>query len=128
MEAKDIIRLPDPRKDVRLELREVLLDLHEKPHLLRRARLTGWGFQHRAQEPFMLVGDVVSRFVRITPDGLTADAYFDKPLPHADTISFGYGNIVAWDFDLEVDERRLERLERSRLPADVVDAFSDLRE
>jgi hypothetical protein len=125
MEIRDIIRLPDPRKHVRLELREVLLDLHEKPHVLMRARLTGWHFQHRAEEPFMVVGEVVSRLVRLAPDGLTADAYFDKPLPRAKRVSFGYGRTIAWDFDLDVDPSRAPRLERDRLPKGAVDRLRD---
>jgi hypothetical protein len=125
MDAKDVIRLPDPREEVVLELREVMLELHGKPHVFMRARLTGWHFPHRAQLPFLLVGDVVSRFVRISPDGLTADAYFDTPLPPAKGVSFGYGNTVTWDFELDVDESRVKRLERGRLPEGVVDAFRD---
>lgn len=126
MDARDIIRLPDPRKNVRLDLREVVLDLHGKPHLFLRARLTGWHFPERAQEPFLLVGDVVSQFVRIAPDGLSADAYFDKNLPTARKVSFGYGKTVAWDFALSVNERRAKRLELERLPKDLVDPFHRL--
>lgn len=123
MEARDIIRLPDPRNNVRLELREVVVDLHEKPHVFMRARLTGWSFPQRAQEPFLLVGDVLSRFVRIARDGSSADAYFDTALPVVRSVSFGYGRIVAWDFKVRVDESRVKRLDRDLLPEGVVDAF-----
>jgi hypothetical protein len=123
MDARDIIRLPDPRQDVRIELREVLWDLHRRPHVFMRARLTGWHFQHRAEEPFLLVGDVVSRFVRISPDGLIADAYFEHRLPHAEMVSFGYGRTIEWDFPVAVDEGPVERLERARLPEKAVDPF-----
>jgi hypothetical protein len=127
MDASDIIRLPDPREHVRLELREVVHELHERPHLLVRARLTGWHFPHRAEEPFLLVGDVVSRLVRIAPDGLTADAFFDRPLPHVHIVSFGYGRTIAWDFALHVDMERVERLDRARLPEGVVHVLREER-
>jgi hypothetical protein len=126
IDAKDIIRLPDPRENVRLELREVITDLDGAPHVLMRGRLTGWLFQHRAEEPFLLVGDVVSRIVRIAPDGLTADAFFDKPLPRARIVSFGYGRTVAWDFKVTVNESRVKRLDRTLLTPGVVDAFRDI--
>ncbi len=125
MEAKDILRKPDPRRNVRMELREVLLELHEKPHLLMRMRITGWRFPHRAQEPFVVVGEVISRLVHIAPDELTADAYFDRPIQAARGFSFGYGRTIEWDFDIEVDARGIERLDRRRLGEDVVDLFDE---
>jgi hypothetical protein len=108
---------------VRIALREVLWDLHRRPHVFMRARITGWNFQHRAEEPFLLVGEVVSRFVRISPDGFIADAYFDERLPRVETVSFGYGKTIEWDFPVGVDEGPVERLERARLPHKAVDPF-----
>lgn len=124
MNVQDLIRLPDPRRDVRISVREVVRDLSGKPHLLVRVRLTGWGFQHRALEPFVVVGDVVSRMVRIDRDGLAANAYFDQPLPPARRVSFGYGNVIHWDFDLPVDPDRVERLDRRRIPPGTSDPFA----
>ena len=123
MDAKEIKRLPDPRKDVRAEVREVLRDVKGKPHVLLRLKLTGWHFPHRAPEPFVVVGDVLSKKVIIDRDELTANAYFDKPLPRADRISFGYGKTIAWDFDVAIEPHRVPRLERSKLPRGVVDPF-----
>jgi hypothetical protein len=125
MEADELIRLPDPHRNVRVEVREVVRDVFEKPHVFVRVKLTGWFFPGRALEPFAVVGDVVSRFVRIGPDSTSASAYFDRPLPHARRVSFGYGNIILWDFDLEIDERKLHRLDRKRLPRGIVDPFSE---
>ncbi|MEA3075671.1 MAG: hypothetical protein QOF60_579 [Actinomycetota bacterium] len=122
MDANEIIRLPDPRRNVRAEVREVVHDVDERPHVFWRVRLTGWSFPHRGPEPFLLVGDAVSRFVVIAPDGSIADAYFDKPLPDAKRVSFGYGKIVSWDFDVAI-AARVRRLDRARLPKGVVDAF-----
>ena len=123
MRAQDIIRPPDPRLTVRGDLRETVHGFKGEPHLFLQLKLTGWHFPERAGLPFVLVGDVLSRFVVIAPDGLSATAYFDRPLPAADRVSFGYGRIVAWDFDIAVDPQAVERLDRERLPAGVVDPF-----
>jgi len=123
MKARELIRLPDPREKVRAELREVVRDVFGKPHVFFRLRLTGWSFPHRGLEPFMAVGDVVSRTVILDRDGLGANGYFDEPLPRADRVSFGYGNIINWDFDLKIDPQRVPRLDRFKLPREVVDPF-----
>lgn len=68
-------------------------------------KLEGFRFPHRSREPFLLVGDVVSRFVLIDRDETAARAYFDKPMPRVRQISFGYGNRIGVDFDLDIDER-----------------------
>ncbi len=124
MEANEIIRLPDPRENVGAELREVVRDVDQQPHVFWRVRLTGWSFSHRAEEPFLVVGDAVSRFVVIAPDGSVADAYFDQPVPEAEQVSFGYGQTVTWDFDVDLGGLR-ERLDRGRLPKGVVDPFGE---
>ena len=123
MQAQDIIRPPDPRFTVHSQLRETVREFHGEPHVFLQLKLTGWYFPERAGLPFVLVGDVLSRFVVIAPDGLSATAYFDRPLPPAGRVSFGYGRIVAWDFDLPVEPEAVERLDRERLPAGVVDPF-----
>jgi hypothetical protein len=124
MDAKELIRLPDPRNAVRAELREVVRDRFGRPHVFLRIRLTGWHFPHRAPKPFVVIGDVVSHHVVIDRDGLGANAYFDRPLPRADRITFGYGRTIAWDFNLPIDPQRIPRLERPRLPNEAVDPFS----
>ena len=123
MLASELIRLPDPRKDVRVEVREVVRDVHGKPHIFIRVRLTGWRFAGRAPEAFMLIGDVVSRKVIIDPNGLGANGYFDKPLPEANQVSFGYGKVIQWDFDLEISPTKIKRLDRARLAREIVDPF-----
>lgn len=124
MKANELTRLPDPKVNVRAEVREVVKDVHGRPHIFARISLTGWHFPHRAQEPFMAVGKVVSQRVLISRDGLSAQGYFDQRLPKATTLSFGYGNIIHWDFDVAVDPERIPRLDRLRLPPEVVDPFS----
>ena len=117
MNLNDIVRLPDPRKSVKAELREVIHDVDGKPRRMVRVRLTGWHFPERAPEPFMVIGGAVSSFVRISPDGLLADAYFDENPPAARQVSFGYGNVVSWDFPRRIMPGRIDRIDPSTLPA-----------
>lgn len=126
MEARDIIRVPDPRQNVRVELREVVRDIGEKPHVLIRLKLTGWHFEERSEEPFVLVGQTVSRFVRIEPDG-SASAYFDRPVSRAERVSFGYGQTIEFDFDVKLDPEQMPRLERAKLPRGAADPFQEIR-
>lgn len=118
MNLNDIHRLPDPRRAVRAELREVIGDYPGRPHLFLRVKLTGWHFPERAPEPFMVIGRTVSDRVLIAPDGLSASGYFTEPIPSADLVSFGYGRTIAWDFPTKIRPERLRRLDRRRL-ADV---------
>ena len=121
MKIEDIVRLPDEKLRVKAVLREVIRDVNEKPQVFVRVRLTGWHFPQRALEPFVVIGDVASNFVVIGPDGLTADAYFEKTPPAAKRVSFGYGNIISWDFPVSISPKRIETLDRAKLHRGVVD-------
>jgi hypothetical protein len=110
LEAKEIIRHPDPRKEVRAQLREVIHDFRGKPGKFIRVRLSGWHFPERALEPFMVIGEAVSRFVRISPDGLTADGYFANEPAAGRTVEFGYGKVVSWAFPITIQPRQIQRL------------------
>ena len=121
MTIEEIIRLPDPREDVKVEIREVIRDVERKPHVFIRVRLRGWHFPERAPEPFLVIGEIVSKFVLIDPAGKSADAYFDIRPPVAKRVSFGYGNIISWDFDVTVDPSGIVPLDRARLPKRFVD-------
>jgi hypothetical protein len=117
LEAKDIIRLPDARKQVHAQLREVIHDVHGKPARFIRVRLTGWHFPQRALEPFMVIGNAASRFVQISPDGATADGYFAAEPPAAKRLEFGYGTVVSWEFPVAIRPERIQRVDRSTLPS-----------
>jgi hypothetical protein len=124
MNIQQIIRLPDPRKDVKIEVREVVHQVAERPHIFIRVRLSGWHFPERALEPFMVIGEAVSKFVIISDEGATADAYFDTRPQAAKRVSFGYGNIVSWDFDVPVNPSRIKALDREKLPKEAIDLRS----
>jgi hypothetical protein len=121
MDIKQIIRIPDPRRNVKVEIREVVRDVAEKAHVFIRVRLSGWHFPERAPEPFLVIGNAVSKFVLIHQEGAIADAYFDVKPAATNRVSFGYGNIVSWDFDVMIDPSGIYRLDRTRLPKGVVD-------
>jgi hypothetical protein len=123
MKANELIRLPELKMEVRAEVREVLRDVKGRPHVFARIKLSGWYFPERAPEPFMVVGELVSRRVEISRDGQIAKAYFDEPLPSADRVSFGYGKVINWDFDVSINPEKIERLDRVRLPKGVIDPF-----
>ena len=121
MNIEEIIRVPEPQMKVKAEIKEVVRDVAKKPHVFIRVRLSGWFFPERAPEPFLVIGKAVSKFVVIGPDGTAADAYFDVGLKAAKRVAFGYGRIVSWDFNVAVDPKRIERLDRARLPKGTVD-------
>jgi hypothetical protein len=53
-----------PDKDlVRYEVREVVVDLHDKPHLLTRLSLVGPCFPQRSEEAYVTVGESVELVV-----------------------------------------------------------------
>jgi hypothetical protein len=121
MKFEEIIRVAEPKTNLKADIREVLRDVNQQPHVFIRVRLTGWHFPQRALEPFVVIGKTVSRFVLLSPDHETADAYFDVALPAQKGISFGFGKVVTWDFDIAVDPKQIVRLDRTRLPKGHVD-------
>jgi hypothetical protein len=121
MKFEEIIRLPEPSRNVRAEISEVVRDVAQTPHVFVRVRLRGWYFPERAPEPFLVIGKVVSNFVLIGPDHETADAYFDVNPPAAKSVSFGYGKIISWDFEVLIEPSQIIRLDRARLPQGLID-------
>lgn len=110
---------PDRREILRWDVREVVVDQAEGPHLFTRLELAGIAFAPRALEPFMAVGKVRSRFVQLDPDGARARGYFDHPLDAGGRIRFGYGDETVLEVDADVGERPILRLDRERLPKGI---------
>jgi hypothetical protein len=107
--------IPPQGRDVQWIAREVIIDLFEQPHLMLRLTITGAHFPHRALEAYVTVGDVRSHFVRISPDGLRADAYFDVDTVPDGEIRMGHGHEVELIVPERFSTRRVQRLDRSRL-------------
>jgi hypothetical protein len=61
MNFEEIIRVPEPKRNVRAEISEVVRDVAQQPHIFVRVRLRGWHFPERAPEPFFLIGKTVSK-------------------------------------------------------------------
>jgi hypothetical protein len=101
------------------EGKQVLRDLAGHPHIFFRLRLSGTFFAERSSEPFIQIGRLRSRFVRIAADGLTADAYFDQPPPAAGIVEFGYDNMVYLRCARQFDAGLTAKLDRLLLPANV---------
>lgn len=104
-------------EDLHWTLKEVVRDFDEIPHLLLRLTLTGGYFPQRAQEPYVKVGEVASRLVLLSEDGLEARAYFDRPIPEGAEIIFGYGNQIVYVFPGRSSDSDILRLVRARLSA-----------
>jgi hypothetical protein len=115
MDISEVVRLPDPKQGVRLDIREVVADIAGKPEVFVRVKITGWHFPHRAEEPFMVIGKIVSRRVLISRDSLSASGYFDRLPTRAKQVSFGYGRTIGVDFPLAVDPKQIARLDRRKL-------------
>jgi hypothetical protein len=121
MNIKELVRLPDARKQIQGEVTEVVQEWEGKPQVFWRLRLSNWRFVPHAQIPFVLVGRVFSHHVRVEPDLMAANAYFDRPLPAATRVTFGWGRTVEWDFPLSINPRKVTRLDRKKLPKGFID-------
>ncbi len=115
----DLVDFPIESDRLYWEARLVVRDLNQEPHLLMRITLTGTHFPHRALKPFVAVGEVRSLFVSIAEDGLSAHAYFDKPLPQGSRIEFGYGEQALLRFPGPFDPHGIRPLDRKRLPSNT---------
>ena len=120
--ADRIVRTPpSPQSEryFRWSVKEVVRDLYGTPHLFLRIVLEGPAFPQRAGRPFVRVGGVESRFVRIDPDGRFALGYFDRPPTEGGTMEFGYGRRVLFRFPRPYRGERALRLDRARLPEGI---------
>lgn len=115
----DLIQFPIQSERLQWEARQVMRDLDYIPHLLLRLKLTGTHFPQRALEPFVKVGEVRSRFVTISDDGLNANAYFDQSLTQGCKVEFGYGQDILLRFPRSFNWEVVRLLDPNRLPIDT---------
>jgi hypothetical protein len=125
---EELIQWPITSDGLQWHGRYVLRDLEGEPHILFRLTLTGTHFPARAAEPFIQIGRLRSRFVRIASDGLSASGYFDHPPSSQGIVEFGYAHTIFLRCRREFDLREVEVLRRSLLPGDVrnVDRFAQV--
>jgi hypothetical protein len=115
----DLIKFPLEHEKLRWQAQEALLDVHGRPHLFVRLKLTGTVFPVLAQVARVWIGETLAKHVTIDEDRQAVRAYFEEPLPEGGGIYFGHlarAELRFGDFDV----RRIERLDRARLPRDVV--------
>ena len=110
---------PERQDVISWEVREVVHDIDARPHLLLRIELVGVHFPGRALPPFMRVGKLRSRFVRLDSDGLRAFGYFDARPPDRGTIAFGYGEQVVLQVHDDYVHDLPAPLDRGRLPEGI---------
>jgi hypothetical protein len=115
----DLIKFPLEHENLRWEAGEAVLDIHGRPHLFVRIKLTGTAFPMIAQIPQVWIGKVFARHVRIDEDRQTIRAYFDEPLPRDGDIYFGHLGTAELRFG-RFDPVAVATLDRARLPNDTV--------
>lgn len=116
MMFRNLIEFPIESERLNWEARQVVRDLYNEPHLFLRLKLTGTHFPQRAIEPFVLVGEVLSQFVLISEDGLSAHAYFDRWPPERGVVEFGYGKKVFLRFPHRFSSESAEFLDLNLIP------------
>jgi hypothetical protein len=116
---EDLIEWPIVSERLQWEGKQVLRDVGGEPFVLFRLKMTGTFFPERAAEPFVRIGRLRSRFVRIATDGQSANAYFDEPPPEDGLVEFGYGQEVYLRCRRPFSVGSTGRLKRSLLPANL---------
>lgn len=104
---------------------EIVRQLDDRPHLLTRIEISGGAFPHMGAEPFVRVirkGDMArSWFADVADDSTTLSGYFPVDLaPGEGVVEYGYGNRVFGRMGGRFDPRKIDRLDRDRLPRGLV--------
>ena len=104
---------------------EAVLELDQRPHLLARVEIRGRHFAERDAQPFVRLADrhgggVLSWFAEIDEEGACLNGYFAvDALNETAVVEYGYGNQVLGRLE-GIEPLRLDRLDRTRLPKDLV--------
>lgn len=84
---------------LKIDAREVLRDVKDRPHLLLRFDVRGGHFPHRAIEPFARVDrdgkPIEAHMVEVDDDERGMRAYFATDLPLLGNLTVGYGTDVS---------------------------------
>jgi hypothetical protein len=111
---------------VRWEAQEVVREIDARPHLLLRVTITGGSFPQRALVPWvrLVLGESVAArawFTDISDDSDALRGYFPTDVSLDGTVEYGYGPHVYGRALEKLDAGAVTRLDRTRLPPDVVD-------
>lgn len=106
--------------------REVVRELNDRPHLLLRVEIAGALFRLRDAPAFVRIvregGQVAeSWFAEVPDDGTALVGYFAPGTNVEGIVEFGYGNEVMGRASQPFTAKRVERLDRARLPREVVE-------
>lgn len=108
------------------QAQEVVRVINDRPHLLLRITITGTTFPQRAAAPFVRVvaGESVTRSwsTTISDDLRELHGYFPTDMPLEGIVDYGYGSRVYGRAAQALQADAVRRLDRARLPPDVVDA------
>jgi hypothetical protein len=116
--------------ELRWQAQEIVREVDHRPHLLVRLAVRGGYFPHRAAVPFVRIvtGErsvTEAWFTEITADSSSLMAYFAIDLPAEGVIEFGYEEQVLGRVPAVFDGKAIQRLDRNRLDADVVETTSE---
>ena len=116
---ENLIAYPIESPQLKWESKMVVRDEDRQARLFVRVRLTGTSFPIFNSIPFVRIGKVKARFVKIADDQLTVDAYFDSVVPTDASIEFGYDDQPLLRFPNAFHAGRVNRLDNTRLPANL---------
>jgi hypothetical protein len=130
MDVHGPLDVPD-RPEVSWQAGEVVRDLNDRPHLLTRIQLRGRSFPQLNAQPFVRVlgrrQSVESWFAEVADDQSSLTGYFAVNAPLAGAvIEWGYGSRVWGRITSPFDERNIQRLNRERLPRNLVPVTEQL--
>jgi hypothetical protein len=130
MDVQRPLDLPD-QPEVSWQAAEVVRELDDRPHLLLRIRLRGGSFAQLDAQPFVRVlgrrAASESWFAEVSEDQTSFSGYFSIDAPAAPgIIEYGYGSRVMGRLPGPFDPGKVKRLERDRLPKDLVPVTQQL--
>jgi hypothetical protein len=111
---------------------EVVREVDHRAHLLVRITVRGGTFPHRAMGPFMRI--VAGRtvvfpwFTEISGDSGALAGYFAVDLPGEGVIEYGYPGQPPRRVPALFTPEPVQRLDRARLPRDVVEVTGEFLE
>jgi hypothetical protein len=113
------------RNELSWHAREVVRELDDRTHLLLRIRIRGGSFPQLDAPPFVRVlgrrRSVESWFAQVAEDGSSLSGYFPVDARILEgVVEYGYGSRVFGRVPAPFDPLEVERLERPRLPEDLV--------
>lgn len=123
-----MLDMHDERRQPELtwQAQEVVREVDHRPHLLLRVTVRGGYFPHRAPVPFLRIAEVGEAAVRawfteISGDSSAMVGYFATDVPRGGVIEYGYDDEVLGRVPARFSAGPVKRLERERLPGNVVE-------